>query len=76
MNPICNSVKLTTPVCIAKGDSAASRHYVCPEDKDILSAIECNNGPPVGLPNALQLPSTHQGILPLSSRLSTAARTA
>ena len=64
------------PLCITKLDSAASKHYVRPEDKNILQNLTERHGPPVGLPNSEQLPSTHSGTLPLSTKLSSQAQQA
>ena len=78
MNPFYARSKLVSaqPFCIAKGDSAASKHYVRPQDKPILKNIINKQGPPVGLPNATTLPSTQSGLLPLSGKLTRPARTA
>ena len=40
---------------MAKGDSAASKHYFHPEDKTILKNLISYTGPPVTLPDIDQL---------------------
>lgn len=70
------STKLTHPFCIAKGDFAASQHYVRKEDANMLDNVTKDNGPPVGLPNAAEITSTHSGVLPLSKKLTASARKA
>ena len=59
----------------AKGDSAASHHYWREKDARCLSNIQRCHGTSVRLPNNEFIPSTQQGLLPLSTKLSTRART-
>jgi len=56
-----------------KGDSAATSHYVRPEDKACLSKIKNYSGPSVTLPDADKIAPSHQGILNIHSNLSHAA---
>ena len=56
-----------------KGDSAATSHYIRPEDKDCLSKIINYSGPSVTLPDADKIAPSHQGTLNIHSNLSHAA---
>ena len=66
----------TTPIVIAKGDSAASHHYWRPEDQHCLKEPSLNTAIQVQLPNASKIGSTVQGQLPLHRKLSTTAKNA
>ena len=67
---------LSSPVVLAKGDSAASKNYWRQQDKEVLNKIEKYQGPSVLLPNNATIASTERGQLPLSSLLSKEAKTA
>ena len=59
-----------------KFDSAASSHYVRPDDAHILSEVKEYEGTPVTLPDDSAIAPSHQGILPLSTKFSKEAKTA
>ena len=59
---------------IMKGDSAATSHYIRPQDKDCLSNINAYNGPSVMLPDADKIAPSHQGSINLNKDLSSAAK--
>ena len=61
---------------MAKGDSAASHHYWRIQDSKVLSNIIKIEGPDVVIPNNSTITVTNQGDLPLSNKLSPAARNA
>ena len=73
-----DSSKSNTPSTFitAKGDSAASHHYWRQEDIACLSNMLNLPSTSVLLPNANTITSSKQGILPLSSLLSTQAKKA
>ena len=50
---------------IAKGDSAASNHYLKPKDAHILLDKHKATGPPVSLPNSDLISSNEAGWLPI-----------
>ena len=60
---------------VEKGDSAATAHHWCSEDLVFLQNVVRKKGPCVTLPNNTSITSSHQGQLPLSSALSSAAQT-
>ena len=64
------------PICIAKGDSAASHHYWREKDAKDLTEIEAIIGPEVQLPNDKFLKVTKQAQLPLHPALSKQAKSA
>ena len=53
-----------------KVDSAASTHYIRPEDAGILKNVKPHVGPPVLLPDADKILPLHQGMLPLRKSFS------
>ena len=55
---------------IAKGNSAASKHYWKESDRSALSNIRPYSGPSVTLPDADKIAPSNKGLLSLSSRLS------
>ena len=57
-----------------KGDSAATSHYIRPQDKACLQQIKPHVGPPVTLPDADQIKPSHQGSLNLNDKLSKEAK--
>ena len=57
---------VVSPYIAAKGDSAASSHYWCEEDKQCLKHIKRFNGPSVLLTNNSKLKEDRKGQLPLS----------
>ena len=57
-----------------KGDSAATSHYVRPEDKECLTSITKYSGPSVMLPDADKIAPSHQGVLSIHKDLSQAAK--
>ena len=59
---------------MTKGDSAASHHYICPQDKSCLSNVQKYNGPSVILPDADSIPPSHQGNITISKELSQQAQ--
>ena len=61
---------------IAKGDSGASSNYWREQDKQILHNIKPNPNISVTLPNNNPIKSTSSGIIPLSHKLSSKAKTA
>ena len=73
---VSHNTVLTSPVIMAKGDSAASKHYWRPQDKKVLDEIEQCLGPSVLLPNNTTIVSTKKGQVPFSSDLSKEAKTA
>ena len=62
-------------VVIAKGDSAASKHFIQSQDKHCLTHIRPHVGPPVQLPDSNVISTSEQGCLPLSPELSSDAKT-
>ena len=82
MNPFqhtllqCPLASNLSPVCYAKGDSAASNHYIREEDSEVCQNIIEENGPPVGLPNAATITSTKAAHLPISQNLPSHAQKA
>ena len=58
-----------------KGDSAASSHFIRPQDRKCLSNIKPYTGPSVTLPDADKIETSHQGDLSLHPALSTTAST-
>ena len=70
------SSKTIERIIFAKGDSAASHHYWCGEDKKFLNDIIQVDGPSVVIPNNDILTSKSQGQLPLSDLLSRKEKTA
>ena len=60
---------------IAKEDSVASSHYWQEADKNILIEVTSFNSPSVLLPNNNTVKSTSKGEIPLSDKLSKAAKT-
>ena len=64
------------PIIIAKVDSAARSHYWQDQDKTVLDNIKNCIGPSVLLPNNDLMSSMSRGQLPISSELSTVAKTA
>ena len=65
-----------THTIIAKGDSAATNHYITEQDSLCLKNIKPNNSINVTLPNSVAISSNKQGELPLSDQLSTKGKTA
>ena len=66
-----SSLPQASPVVIAKGDSAASKHYFKSDDKHILVKVKFDaNGPTVILPNSSWLKSFESGELPISTLIS------
>jgi len=65
-----------THTIIAKGDSAATNHYITEQDSLCLKNIKPNNSINVTLPNSVAISSNKQGELPLSNQLSTKGKTA
>ena len=66
-----NSQPSSSPsIVMTKGDSAASQHYIRPEDKACLSNILPYNGPSVILPDADKIAPSHQGDITISNKLS------
>jgi len=61
---------------VAKLYSAASHHYVRPNDQDCLDNIKNYIGPSVTQPDSTQLQPSSQGLLTLSNALSTDAQKA
>ena len=61
---------------IAKGDSAASKHYWKESHRSVLSHVRPYSGPSVTLPDADMIAPSNKGILSLSSQLSNEAQTA
>ena len=87
MLPKINSAKLDSKVTynysevppkhiIAKGDSAASKHYWREEDEQCLNDIRPYKGQSVVLPDADTIEPSKKGVLPLSNQLSNEAQTA
>ena len=70
------SVVPTNKKVTVKFDSAASSHYVRPEDAHILDDVKEHRGPSVTLPDDRAIAPSHQGILPLSNNFSKEAKTA
>ena len=70
------STQISTPICIAKGDSAASHHYWRLKDAQYLLEKEDINGPEVQLPNNKFLKVTQWAQLPLHSFRSKEAKSA
>ena len=70
------SQPIKTEIVIAKGNSAASSHYLRPKDKEVLEDIEKHHGPSVVLPNNKLISSTQNGQITLSALLLTKAQTA
>ena len=63
-------------IIIAKGDSAASKHYLKEKDSSVLSNIRPYSGTPVTLPDTDEIAPSNKGFLPLSNKLSQEAQTA
>jgi len=61
---------------IAKGDSAASKHYWKESDRSALSHVRPYSGPSLTLPDANMIAPSNKDILSLSSQLSNEAQTA
>ena len=57
-----------------KGDSAATSHYLRPQDKECLTDITNYSGPSVMLPDADKISPSHQGTLNIHDDLSSAAK--
>ena len=55
-----------------KGDSAATSHYVRPQDKDCLFSITKYTGPAVTLPDVDRIAPSHQGVINTHKKLSRA----
>ena len=73
-NVTCFS-EVPPPNIVAKGDSAASRHYWREEDEQCLKNITPYSGPSVVLPDADTIAPTKKGTIPLSTKLSPAEQT-
>ena len=65
-----------SPVCYAKGDSAASYYYIREEDSNVCTNIFNEKGPPVGLPNSTKIKGHEAGYIPLSDKLTPKAKRA
>ena len=65
----------TRRVVIAKGNSAASKHFIRPQDKHCLTDVRAHKGTPVQLPDSSLIQTSEQGTLPLPPILSKAVRT-
>ena len=74
--PLSTFNKLIDQLIIAKGDSGATKHYLTSEDSTILLNKQVYHGKGVTIPNSTQLKPSHQGLLPLSNLLTSAAKTA
>ena len=61
----CNT-NYDQPICIAKGDSAASKHYWMSQFQHVLDDIHREDGPPVTLPNKTSINDDIVGYLPLT----------
>ena len=62
---------------ILKADTGATNHYFRLRDISILKNItKCSNNKSVQLPNSNSIDITHQGVLPISNKLSMKAKTA
>ena len=66
MNENSHNIK---EVVLAKGDSAASRHYWREQGKLVLNEIQEFTGPSALIPNGEKTSATKKGILPLSTIL-------
>ena len=75
-----SSVKIKTPninisevppkyKIIAKGDSAASKHYWREQDLVFLANLRPYSGPSVTLPDADMIPPSQKRLIPLSKQL-------
>ena len=62
--------------CVAKGDTGATSHYWMSNNKNLLQNIRNTNEIPVQLPDSTLIMSSEKGELPLSSSLSSKAKTA
>ena len=69
INYTCKNLPANSPnkhrIVIAKGDSGATHHYICPQDKAYLKDRKPNSTITVTLPNAQAISSTIQGNLSL-----------
>ena len=74
--PIDSHLNANKSIVIAKGDSGATDNYWREKDKKILQNIQPNPNIKVTLPNNDPIKSTCSGIIPLSSKLSSKAKTA
>ena len=63
-------------VIITKCDSGATSHFVRQANVSYLKDITSSDGSDINLPDNLALKATQQGTIPLSSSLSTCAKTA
>ena len=49
---------------VAKGDCAATGHYFCPRNEEVLNKVRQERGPSVALPNNDVIKATHTAQLP------------
>ena len=71
IDPTLHSLIQPLRDCILmKGDSAATNHYIRPQDQACLTDIKNYTGPSVLLPDADAIPPSHQGSLNLHKNLS------
>ena len=76
VSPLPLSSQASERVVIAKGDSAASDHYVRSVDKHCLSNIKPTIKTPITIPDGTTISASHTGTLPLDPLISKVARTA
>ena len=74
-NNTCSSPNIKKTI-IAKGDSAATAHYIRSQDADVLENKTNIKGPTIKQPDNTDLASEGSGTIPLSKHLSAEAQTA
>ena len=72
-NNFCSISSASCPTAVI--DSGASDNYIRPTDEYVTSQVTHQDGPSVKFPDASNSKSTKSAVLPLSSQLSTIAKT-
>ena len=66
----------TNKTVVLKADSGATNHYFKIDNMAVLDKVQKNSHKKnIQLPNSTNIPVTHEGLLPLSNKLSDAAKT-
>ena len=66
----------TNKTVVLKADSGATNHYFKIDNMAVLDKVQKNSHKKnIQLPNITNIPVTHEGLLPLSNKLSDAAKT-
>ena len=75
-NTTCSSPTTNKQFIIAKGDSGASNHYFCSEDRNVLTNVTTTLGPDVHQPDNTVLKTQGTGLVPIDDTLSPEAKKA